>query len=109
MAGCKTGVATILLQKEPQALYTHCYGHALNLAVQESVQANLILGDTLDTVEEMTKLIKKSPKQKTIWLRMILHVNHLEYACYAPPITLFVQLLSTSENFSVLRETWSLA
>ena len=32
-AGCKTGVATTLLRKEPRALYTHCYGHALNLAV----------------------------------------------------------------------------
>ena len=52
MAGCKTGVAKTLLQMEPHTLYTHCYGHALNLAVQ----------GTLDTVEEMTKLIKKSPK-----------------------------------------------
>lgn len=57
MAGCRTGVATTLLQKEPRALYTHGYGHALNLSVQESVKANVILRDTLDT-EEMTKLIK---------------------------------------------------
>uniref|UniRef100_H3A771 DUF4371 domain-containing protein n=1 Tax=Latimeria chalumnae TaxID=7897 RepID=H3A771_LATCH len=67
MAGCKTGVVTSLLSKEPRALYTHCYGHALNLAVQETVKKNHILRDTLDTIEEMMKLIKKSPKRETIF------------------------------------------
>ena len=43
MAGCKTGVSTELLQKEPRALYTHCYGHALNLALQETVKSNRVL------------------------------------------------------------------
>ena len=57
MSGCKTGISTSLLRKEPRALYTHCYGHALNLAVQEAVKANIILRDTMDTIEEMTKLI----------------------------------------------------
>ena len=61
MAGCKTGVATNILAKEPRALYIHCYGHALNLAIQETVKRNSILQDTLDTVGEMAKLIKRSP------------------------------------------------
>ncbi len=62
MSGSKSGVATVLLSKEPRALYTHCYGHALNLAVQDMVKDNKILRDTLDSVEEMTKLIKKIAK-----------------------------------------------
>ncbi len=61
-SGSKSGVATVLLSKEPRACYTHCYGHALNLAVQEMVKDNKILRDTLDSVEEMTKLIKKIAK-----------------------------------------------
>ena len=36
MAGSRTGVATIIRAKEPQALYTHSNGHALNLAVQDN-------------------------------------------------------------------------
>ena len=67
MAGCRTGVATTIQQQEPRALYTHCYGHALNLAVQDSVKNNSILRDALDTVQEMTKLIKKSPKREVIF------------------------------------------
>ena len=58
-----------ILRKEYRALYTHCYGHDLNLAVQVAVKANVILRDTLDTtsIEEMTKLVKKSPRGQVIF------------------------------------------
>ena len=32
MAGIRNGVATQLRAEESRALYSHCYGHALNLA-----------------------------------------------------------------------------
>ena len=64
MAGCRTGVATILREREQRALYTHCYGYALNLAVQEVVQQNIVLRDALDIVEGMTKLIRSHREGK---------------------------------------------
>ena len=69
MAGCKTGVSTTILRKEHRALYSHCYGHALNLAVRDAVKTNVIYRDTLDTIEEMTKLIKISPRRQVILKR----------------------------------------
>lgn len=61
------GVATTLRERiKPWALYTHCYGHALNLAVQEVVKKNLLLRDM---VEEITKLMKKFPKREKQFLR----------------------------------------
>ena len=111
IAGCRTGVATTILKKQPLAIYTHCYGHALNLAVQDSVKANHVLRDTLDTVEEMTKLIKKSPKREAIFK----HLKN-EIACESPGIRLLAPtrwtvraaaLTSISENYPLLRETWS--
>ena len=36
MRGARKGVAAIITQEESRALYTHCYGHALNLAVADS-------------------------------------------------------------------------
>ena len=33
MCGIRQGTATQFLLQEPRALYNHCYGHALNLAV----------------------------------------------------------------------------
>ena len=33
MPGCRTGVASQILSIESPALYTHFYGHSLNLAI----------------------------------------------------------------------------
>ena len=38
MAGIRNGVATQIRAEEPRAIYSHCYGHALNLAACDTVQ-----------------------------------------------------------------------
>lgn len=38
MSGHKSGVASQILKDEPKALYTHCYGHSLNLACSGTVK-----------------------------------------------------------------------
>ena len=38
MAGSKSGVASQIKTKEPRAIFTHCYGHSLQLAVGETVK-----------------------------------------------------------------------
>ena len=48
MAGCRSGVATHIAAEESRAIYTHCYGHALNLATGDTVQQSRLLCDTLD-------------------------------------------------------------
>ena len=63
MRGAKSGVATQLLKDEPRALYLHCYGHALNLAVGDMVKKCKLLKDILDTTFEVSKLVKFSPKK----------------------------------------------
>ena len=39
MAGIRNGTATQILKGEPRAVYTHCYGHALNLAACDTVRS----------------------------------------------------------------------
>ena len=63
MSGARKGVAAIITQEESRALYTHCYGHALNLAVADTVKQSKICRDALDTAFEITRLIKFSPKR----------------------------------------------
>ena len=58
MSGAKSGVAKQLTDEEPRALYTHCYGHVLNLACGDAIKWCKLLRDTLDTTYEITKLIK---------------------------------------------------
>jgi hypothetical protein len=53
-----------------QKHYTHCYGHALNLAVQDAIKGLKIMDDTIDTVFEITKLIKKSPKRDVLFNKL---------------------------------------
>eukprot|EP00731_Ephydatia_muelleri_P034281 Em0054g4a len=38
MSGIRNGVAIQLCKEEPRAVYTHCYGHALNLAVSDAIK-----------------------------------------------------------------------
>ena len=64
MAGSRAGVATKILQAEPRAVYTHCYGHALNLACSDTVKQCKVMRSALDIVYEITKLIKKLPRRQ---------------------------------------------
>ncbi len=71
MSGSRSGVAIQLSKLEPKALYTHYYGHSLNLAIQDTLKGSKIMRDALDTVYEITKLIKKSPKRDEVIFKKI--------------------------------------
>ena len=61
MTGVRNGVAKHLTDEQPQEIFTHCYGHALNLAV----------GDTVKRCKLMrSKLIRKSPKRDAIFQKL---------------------------------------
>lgn len=49
MSGAKSGVAKQILEKEPRAHYTHCYGHALNLAASDTIKGVSTLKNAMDT------------------------------------------------------------
>ena len=52
--------------EEPRALFTHCYGHALNLADRDSIKQYKLMKDALDTTYKISNLVKYSPKRNTI-------------------------------------------
>ena len=54
MSGSQSGVAKKLLEKEPRAIYTHCYGHALNLACGDAIKNCKVMKDALETTHEIT-------------------------------------------------------
>ena len=63
MGGSRNGVAVQIAKEEKRALYIHCFAHALNLAVADTIRASKVCKDALDTVMEITKLIKFFPKR----------------------------------------------
>ena len=104
-------VSTKLLAKERRALYTHCYGHSLNLAVQDAVKANPIIRDALDTIEEMSKLIKKSPRRQVIFQKVkndiALDSPGIRLLCPTRWTVKAEAFTSISENYEALMETWA--
>jgi len=113
MSGARSGVATRLTDLESRALYTHCYGHALNLAIQDLVKGVKVMEDTLDTVYEITKLIKKSPKWEVIFQKIKDEVASASPGvCIWCPTQWTVQaeaLTSIAENYQALQLTWDAA
>ena len=56
MKGRLSGVSTQILREEPRAIYTHCYGHSLNLACQDTIRDVKVVKDALDTTFDLSKL-----------------------------------------------------
>ena len=71
MSGAKSGVAKQILEEEPRAFYTHCYGHALNLAASDTIKGDSVLKNAMDTVHELCKLIMFSPKHDAAFHKFV--------------------------------------
>ena len=70
MKGSKGGVAKLISDLEPRAVYSHCYGHSLNLAASYTLKESELMKDALDTTYEITKLIKYSPRRDDIFRKL---------------------------------------
>ena len=70
MCGSRNGVATRLQREEKRAAYTHCYGHALNLAVGYTMKQLKVCCEAMEVGYEISKLIKYSPKRNAAFERI---------------------------------------
>ena len=70
MAGAIRGVAAQIISEEPRALFTHCYGHALNLAASDSIKKCKVVQDSMDATFEISKLIRYLPKRDAMFLKL---------------------------------------
>ena len=66
MSGHKSGVATRIKQLNNKALFTHCYGHALNLCVKDACSEVDCLKNSFSIAHEIIKLVKNSPQRETL-------------------------------------------
>ena len=70
MSGYRTGVAKRVNDSEPRVVFAYCYGHALNLAANDTLKQSKLMKDVLDTTREITKLIKYSPRRKGKFMKL---------------------------------------
>ena len=64
--GEKAGVAAKIAEVKPRAVFTHCFGHALDLSVSDTVKQSQAMKDCLGTSCELVKLIKFSSKREVM-------------------------------------------
>ena len=67
MSGARNGVAAQIATEESRAIYTHCYCHALNLAISDALKNCKVCRDALDIAFEITKLVKFSPNRNVLF------------------------------------------
>ena len=107
MAGIRNGVA---VQMCVEAVCSHCYGHALNLAASDTVKKNKVLLDVLDTVFEITKLIKFSPKRDALFTKLKQEITPgtpgFRTLCPTRWTVRAVSLKSVIDNYLVLQALW---
>ena len=110
MAGVRNGVATQISREEPSALFSHCYGHALNLAASDTVKQNKILRDTLDTAFEISKLLKFSPRRDAQFTKLKDEIAPrtpgFRTLCPTRWTVRATSLQSILDNYSVFQALW---
>ena len=65
MSGERAGVQKIIRDREPKAIYTHCAGHSLNLAIVSSCSVAPIR-NCIDQIKSFTLWIKYSAKRESL-------------------------------------------
>ena len=77
MSGIHKGLATRMKECSPLAIYIHCYGHLLNLAIQGTITQIEPLRKTLGQIQSLHNFIEGSPKRHSIFNDIKINGNPL--------------------------------
>ncbi|XP_066948596.1 zinc finger MYM-type protein 1-like [Macrobrachium rosenbergii] len=89
--GKEKGAATRVQEVAPKAIYVHCYGHLLNLALQDTLQENTVIRNALGVVQSIQNFFN-TPKRENV-LRSV-HMPDIDPTPYSP----YIKLKSLSET-----------
>ena len=110
MSGPRSGVAKQIRDLESRAVYTHCYGHSLNLACMDTIKSSKVMQEAHDITAEITKLVKLSPRRGTIFQRLKDELAPLDpgirVLCPTRWTVKAEALKSIVDNFEVLQHLW---
>ncbi|QQP40686.1 Uncharacterized protein FKW44_014820 [Caligus rogercresseyi] len=89
MTGKEKVVAKRIQEVSPKAIYVHCYGHLLNLALQDTLEKNTVIRNALGVIQSIHNFFN-SPKRENV-LRSVEMPADLE-------ATPYIKLKSLSET-----------
>ena len=64
MSGRLSGVRARLSEDQPRSLFVHCVNHSLDLALQEEAKRVDMVADALNTIREVTTILKTTKRRK---------------------------------------------
>lgn len=103
-------VAKTIKEIQPKALYLHCFGHSLNLAVSDTLKQVTPLSSTLDHSLEICKLVKFSPRRDAIFTKLKAELSPqvpgLRNLCPTRWTVRAASLESIRLNYPTLLATW---
>ena len=111
MSGAKSGVVKRIQDEEPRAVYTHCYGHSINLATCDAVKQSRPIKTALEMTHEITKLIK----YVTAYFQELKSANDVSTGTYSCCVRVLCptrwtvradSLASIIGNYGALQQTW---
>ncbi|XP_068671129.1 zinc finger MYM-type protein 1-like [Montipora foliosa] len=73
MSGIRKGLATRMKECSPLGIYLHCYGHLLNLALQETMTENETLRNTRGTIQSLYNFLHGSTKCHALFKDIEIH------------------------------------
>lgn len=77
MSGVRKGVAARMKECSPRGIYVHCYGHVLNLALQDTMSEVEPLRNALGTVQSLYNFLEASPKRHAVFNDVKVDGDHI--------------------------------
>ena len=99
-----------LSAKEPRALFTHCYGHSLDLATCDSIKNSKTVKNALDVTYEVCKLLKYSPHRDNLFDKIKKDIcpgtTGFRVLCPTRWTVRAASLSSVIKNYAIFQELW---
>ena len=73
MSGIRKGLATRMKECSPLGIYVHCYGHLLNLALQDTMTEIETLRNALGTIQSLYNFLHGSTKRHALFKDIEVH------------------------------------
>ena len=87
MSGKEKGLAGRMKECAPMAIYVHCYGHVLNLALQDTMKEVVPLRNALGTIQSLYNFLEASPKRHALFGDIKVENEHLALTLKSLSIT----------------------
>ncbi|XP_071826952.1 zinc finger MYM-type protein 1-like [Apostichopus japonicus] len=86
MSGVNRGLATRMKECSPLGIYVHCYGHLLNLAIQDTLTPGP-LRNALGTTQSLYNFLEGSPKRHAVFSDIEVDKEHMIHSLKSQSVT----------------------